>query len=49
MADIDSVPRCVAKNKILDKFKLTQREREKRAVVQKCAIEKLRFGNSLNI
>ena len=49
LADIDKVPRCVAKNIILDRFKLTQKEREKRAVVQKCAIEKQKFSYSLNI
>ena len=49
LADIDRVPRCVAKDIILDRFKLTLTEREKRAVVQKCAIEKIKFSNTLNI
>ena len=49
LADIDRVPRCVAKDIILDRFKLTLTEREKRAVVQKCAMEKIKFTNSLNV
>ena len=40
LADIDAVPRTIARDVILDKFKQAQSEQKVRAVKQRCAVEK---------